>query len=111
MKELELEFKGRAEVKNHLFTQKHFDGSWYIYQVQNLEYPESKPHYEVFKRMEMKASPPFIPEDLVRYPTSINFGVTAWTVKTLDQAFSIIEKRKQEKEDDLSLEPRVNHAV
>lgn len=94
MKELEEVIRGRGEVRDHIFTQKYFDGSWYIYEVSSPQLTE-KVHYEVFKRKELKASPPYIPEDLVRYPTAINFGSIAWTAGTYERALEIIKEKDE----------------
>lgn len=88
MKELAKEFDGRGEVKGYKFTQRHFDGKWYIYQVDHTEFGTQ--HFEVFKRVEKKANPPFAPEDFVRYPNSNAFGATAWTKSSLEEAQAVI---------------------
>ena len=82
VKELPLKFEGRGEVKGYSFQQVKCNEFAYIYEV--LATNGSK-WYEVFT---MRVN------DLygnVSYPGSRQFGITAWTCKTLEKA----EKRYQ----------------
>lgn len=92
MRELEIEFVGKGEVKDYTFKQVLFQNDWYVYSVTLPEQSEPS-HFEVFKRKEVKALPPFAPEDYVQYPKANSFGVRAWTTKTLDKAKEIIERK------------------
>ena len=77
MKELEIEFDGRGEVKNFHFTQLKKSDKAYLYKV---EVPDTDPHYEVFLRKEN------IRYGCIVYPSSKGFGRYAWTYRELGEA-------------------------
>lgn len=77
MKELPLEFAGKGEVRGFVFTQVRKGDNAYIYKV-CIDGHVS--HYEVFRRMEFKLY------ETVSYPKSNQFGKTAYTLKTLNDA-------------------------
>jgi hypothetical protein len=72
MKELEIEFDGRGEVKNFHFTQLKRSDKAYLYKV---EVPDADPHYEVFLRKENSRY------GCIVYPSSKGFGRYAWTYR------------------------------
>ena len=93
MRELEIKFIGRGEVKGFLFTQVLRCGWGYIYRVDSIGYNQEgseiqlKPYYEVFKH---KINKRF---DTVSYPSANQFGLSAWSASTLQQAIEIYFKR------------------
>jgi hypothetical protein len=76
MKELEVRFIGRGQVKGFIFTQIKKNRVGYIYKVDL----GSSYHFEVFKRKEN------IKYNCVSYPSDKSFGIWAWTYKSLEQA-------------------------
>jgi hypothetical protein len=74
MKELELEFIGRGQVKGFIFTQIKKSDYAFIYQVNT----GSGIHYEVFKRKENSHF------NCVSYPSNKAFGLWAFTYKNLE---------------------------
>jgi len=85
MKQLEIDFEGRGEVKGYHFHQIHADDDGFIYQVTNHESDTN--HYEVFKRKENTQF------DCISYPSSKTFGIWAWTTQTLDEAFQFFNSK------------------
>lgn len=72
MRELDIQFTGRGEVKGFLFQQVKRSNHGYIYEVLT---PEGAKWYEVFKRKENALFA------VVSYPTSKGFGIWAWTYR------------------------------
>lgn len=70
LKELEIEFEGRGEVKGFHFKQLHKSDAGYLYKVNtsDLHY-----HYEVFQRKVNKQY------NCVSYPRSASFSLWGWT--------------------------------
>jgi hypothetical protein len=77
IKELPLEFQGRGEVKCYCFKQNKRSNLCYIYEVLA---PNGQVWYEVFRA---KINPLY---DNISYPSSKQFGLTAWTCKTREKA-------------------------
>lgn len=77
IRELELQFIGRGEVKGDLFEQLQFNGTLYLYR---RTAPTGRVCYEVFKR---KVHPT---RGHVRYPHSNAFGPWAKCVCSYDEA-------------------------
>jgi hypothetical protein len=77
MKELEIEFDGRGEVRGFHFTQLRKSDKAYLYKV---DVPKFKPHYEVFLRKENSRY------GCIAYPSSKGFGRYAWTYNDLLRA-------------------------
>jgi hypothetical protein len=73
MKELQIEFIGRGEVKGFNFTQIKKSDKAYIYKVDCNGFE----HYEVFKHRENKHF------NCISYPKTASFGLWAWTYKDL----------------------------
>lgn len=88
MKQLELEFVGRGEVKGFGFTQIKRSELAYLYEVNC----DGSIHYEVFKHKENKQF------NCVSYPKTGSFGVWAWTCKELQKAVDKFELLSLEKE-------------
>ena len=78
MKELKKEFIGIGEVRGYQFKQLQSNGYAYVYEVNNPE--ETKPHYEVFERVENTIF------DCVSYPKLKSFGVWAWCISDYSKA-------------------------
>lgn len=76
MKQLELNFVGRGQVKGFIFTQIKKSDYGYIYSVK----VDDNIHYEVFKHKENNQF------NLVSYPSDKAFGLWAWTYKNLEDA-------------------------
>lgn len=89
MKELEYTFIGKGEVKDMVFTHIISCLHGYVYQVTSTAIDEDgkeiviKPHYEIFKRRVNRRF------ESVRYPSSKDFGVWAWTATEMKRAFEI----------------------
>lgn len=81
MKELEIQFVGRGQVKGFIFTQIKKNNVGYIYKVDL----GTSCHYEVFKRKENAKF------NCISYPSDKSFGIWAWTYKSLDQANNKLE--------------------
>jgi hypothetical protein len=81
MKELEIRFIGRGQVKGFIFTQIKKNSVGYIYKVET----ENSQHFEVFKRKENAKY------NCVSYPSDKSFGIWAWTYKSLEQANNKLE--------------------
>jgi hypothetical protein len=77
IKQLELNFTGKGEVRGFKFTQLRQTVSAYLYEVNT---GDSK-YYEVFKKKINKRY------DCISYPTSKAFGIWAWTYPNLNSAF------------------------
>ena len=101
MKELELKFTGKGEVKDFNFTQLRKSDKAYLYVVES----EGSIHYEVFSKktdflydFENKQR---LSDKYVRYPKSYDFGIWAWTFmdlnKSLDKYHEINNKVKKVK--------------
>lgn len=84
IKELELEFEGKGEVKGYHFKQIKKSDKAYIYEVTNLEFQTT--HYEVFRRRENRLY------GNVTYPKTNVFGKYAWTLLTLDKAIEFFNE-------------------
>jgi hypothetical protein len=80
MKELELTFIGRGEVRHFAFEQVAKSDTAYIYKVTP---PNSKHHYEVFAR---KVNERF---NTITYPSSPAFGRYAFTWSDFDKALAV----------------------
>ena len=78
MKELELEFEGRGEVKGYHFKQVMKSDTAYMYQKTF----EDLVNYEVFERREN------LYFDCISYPNSPSFGMWAWDFKDIDKAIA-----------------------
>lgn len=83
MRELEIKFEGKGEVKGFSFEQIYFENGWYIYQV--TEDSTGLVHYEVFVRKENTFY------NVVTYPKAVNFGVWAWSCYTFEDAKKYVE--------------------
>lgn len=81
MKELQLEFIGRGQVKGFIFTQKNKSDYGYIYEVNT----STSIHYEVFKRKENSQF------NCISYPSDKAFGFWAWCCKTYEDALFRLE--------------------
>lgn len=82
MKELELQFKGRGQVKWFIFTQIKKSEFAYIYEVNT----GSNCHYEVFKRKENNHF------NCISYPSNKAFGIWAYSCSTLEKALIRFEE-------------------
>lgn len=82
MKELQIEFIGRGQVKGFIFTQTNKSEKAYIYKVDT----GSSTHYEVFKR---KVNNQF---NCISYPSDKAFGYWAWSCSTLERAKQVFEQ-------------------
>lgn len=82
MKDLELEFAGRGQVKGFRFTQIKQNQAAYIYLVNT----GNSIHYEVFKRKENSQF------NCISYPSDKAFGIWAWTAKTIEKALDRFEE-------------------
>ena len=76
MRELELSFTGRGQVKGFLFTQIEKNDVAYIYRVDT----NGTTHYEIFYRKENTRF------NCVSYPSNKGFGVWAWTMRNYESA-------------------------
>lgn len=76
MKELQITFTGRGQVKGYEFKQIKATKYAYLYEVSE----NNVIHYEVFKRRENSLY------ECISYPTDKAFGVWAWTCETLKRA-------------------------
>ena len=76
MKELELNFIGRGQVKGFIFTQIKQNNKAFIYKVED----SGRIYYEVFKK---KINTQY---NCISYPSNKGFGVWAWTCMTLEKA-------------------------
>lgn len=77
IKELPLEFQGRGEVKCYCFKQNKRSNLCYIYEVLA---PNGQVWYEVFRA---KINPLY---GNISYPSSKQFGFSAWTCKSKAKA-------------------------
>lgn len=78
MKELQLEFIGRGEVRGFKFTQIKATDMAYLYKVDS----GWSINYEVFKRRENARY------GVISYPNSNAFGIWAWTFMSYEKAES-----------------------
>ena len=76
MKELQIEFKGKGQVKGFLFTQIKKNDKAYIYEVDTGD----SIHYEIFERKENTHF------NCVSYPSNKAFGVWAKTTSNKTDA-------------------------
>lgn len=89
MIELQNSFNGRGEVSDYSFKKVVSDNTAYVYEISD---ENNNLHYETFKRKESKKHVSHIAgidvtfEAKVNYPTSNDFGVTAWCFKSLESA-------------------------
>jgi hypothetical protein len=81
MKELEINFLGRGQVKGIKFSQIKKTENGYIYELND----KGRVYYEVFKRKEN------VRYSCISYPTNKGFGIWAWTTPYLDRANDILE--------------------
>lgn len=94
IEKLPVEFIGRGEVSGSKFKQVFESDNAYIYDV---ETKEGSKHYEVFKKQTTAICIDFNNRKFSEtefkeiYPKSNNFGVTAWTTKSIDRAFDKLE--------------------
>lgn len=106
MKQLEVEFIGKGQVKGFVFKQIANNGLAYIYEVTD----DCGIHYEVFEHKEVEATSAILGgvsvmyEARVLYPKESAFGVWAKCVKHRSNAFYLYEqisnevmKRKEKK--------------
>ena len=77
MKELQVSFTGRGQVRGFEFTQLKKTKYAYIYQLEHL----NRVWYEVFKRKENTQF------NVVSYPSNKAFGIWAWTTSDKNKAF------------------------
>lgn len=77
IKQLPLEFQGRGEVKPYSYKQIKRSNLCYCYSVLA---PNGQTWYEVFRA---KINPLY---GNICYPSSKQFGLTAWTYKTIEKA-------------------------
>jgi len=78
IKDLNINFIGKGEVKGMLFQQLLFNDKAYLYSVTDIEH--GTVHYEIFeKRINTRFN-------CVSYPTSYAFGSWAWTYANLQSA-------------------------
>ncbi|MES2875307.1 MAG: hypothetical protein V4708_16400 [Bacteroidota bacterium] len=77
IKQIPLEFQGRGEVKGYSFKQVKRSDLCYIYEVSA---PNGQRWYEVFRA---KLN---VLYGNISYPSSKQFGISAWTVKGKDRA-------------------------
>jgi hypothetical protein len=87
IKELPLEFKGRREVKLYTFKQVKRSNLCYIYEVLA---DNGQRWHEVFKT---KINPLY---GNITYPSSKQFGVNAWTCKSIERAEEIFKELIQQ---------------
>ena len=87
MRELELSFIGKGQVKGFKFTQIKKNEFGFIYEVKDC----GQIYYEVFKRKEN------VRFNCVSYPSNKAFGIWAWTVKSEREAGYILEDIKIKK--------------
>lgn len=80
MKELNIEFDGRGEVRGFKFKQLLSNGIAYLYEV--TQPLTSKKHYEVFLRKENTRY------DCISYPNSKHFGKWAWSYNSYEEALT-----------------------
>ena len=76
IKPLKTQFHGRSEVKGYLFTQISQTNRAFLYEVSSGD----RKHYEVFKKKENSRY------GCISHPTSLGFGIWAWTYMSLDKA-------------------------
>ena len=88
MKELQIEFIGRGQVKGFEFTQIKKTEFGYIYKVDT----KNTVLYEVFQRKENSRY------NCISYPSNKAFGVWAWTTNDINKAESILEDIQIRKE-------------
>lgn len=77
MRQLELSFTGRGQVKGFKFTQIKKTQFGYIYKVEHL----GRVWYEVFRHKENTRY------NVVSYPSNKAFGIWAWTTPDKETAF------------------------
>lgn len=80
MKELELIFEGKGQVKGYLFTQIFMNENGYIYSVSK----DGLVHFEVFKRVKNTLY------NCISYPSDKSFGKWAFTCGTESRALEIL---------------------
>lgn len=89
MIELQDAFCGRGEVSDYSFKKVGSSNTAYVYEISDAN---NNLHYETFKRKESKkrvfhiAGKEVTFEAKVNYPTSNDFGLTAWGFKSLERA-------------------------
>ena len=88
MKELQIEFIGRGQVKGFEFTQIKKTEFGYIYKIDT----KHSVLYEVFHRKENSRY------NCISYPSNKAFGVCAWTTNDINKAESILEDIQIRKE-------------
>jgi len=88
MKELQIEFIGRGQVKGFEFTQIKKTEFGYIYKVDT----KNTILYEVFQRKENNRY------NCISYPSNKAFGIWAWTTNDINKAESILEDIQIRKE-------------
>jgi len=76
MKQLEINFIGKGEVKGFIFTQIKKSEKAYIYEVNSNGFL----HYEVFKHKENTQF------NCISYPKSASFGLWAWSYSNIEKA-------------------------
>lgn len=91
-RQLPTEFPGLGEVAGYFFKQIFKDDHWYIYEV-SLEGKIS--HFEVFRKRELLAGG-FAKENYIPYPRADAFGKWAWTGRTLEDAFELINRKENQ---------------
>lgn len=105
MIELQDSFQGKGEVSDYSFKKVASNNTAYVYEISDAN---NNLHYETFKRKESKkrvsqiAGKEVIFEAKVNYPTSNDFGLTAWCFKSIEIAmikFNQINNRHNETRD------------
>jgi hypothetical protein len=87
IKQLPLEFSGRGEVKSYSYKQIKRSNLCYIYEVLA---ENGQTWYEVFKA---KINPLY---GNISYPSSKQFGLSAWSARNLEKALMRFEKITKE---------------
>lgn len=80
MRELELTFTGKGQVRGFKFTQIKKTQNGFIYKVEDF----SRVYYEVFQRRQNNRF------NCISYPSNKAFGLWAWTTKSIDRANDIL---------------------
>ena len=100
IRELQTDFIGTGEVKDFKFHQILSSDKGYIDEVK--AFPNSQPHYEVFRRVltygityDKENGKHVVDKSrmLVSYPKSRRFGLDAWTCSDKERAFEVYEKK------------------
>jgi hypothetical protein len=94
MRELALTFKGKGEVKGYNFTQIHYNGKCFVYEVEH----DGHKHYEIFKRRKrVSRLGSTNGMEYIAYPSSNAFGVWAFTTMDIKKCAKYISKLSLDK--------------